>query len=360
MLSASFLAGGVLMSEEGKEEGKKEVFPDDFYKYDESNMGRFFDNFKADIKNAYKQDFRGFAELIRKHEGMRIVHCGMGGSAISADLAKIILKDELLIESIKDYEIPGRLTNKDLVIISSYSGNTEEVISCHRQARRIGCQVIVMSSGGKLEESVGSGRIPFVKIPQGYVPRAALPYMLFSLIKVMEDLGFVKSKAKEVEELIDYLTKNSLTEIGVALSGKLQGKIPLVYAPENFYPVAYRWKTQVNENAKTACFSNAIPEMNHNEITGFVNKNSSFHAVLLSTDEDNSRMKKRVFATKNALQKAGVDVTELNFKGTSLNKVVSAVMLGDIASYYLALRYRTDPMPVRIIEGLKREMGPFI
>ena len=349
-----------MVEEDQNEDVRKEVFPDDFYKYDASNMGRFFDAFKADIKKAHSQNFRGFAETIKRHPGMRLVHCGMGGSAISADLAHAILREELLIESVKGYEILGKLTNKDLVILSSYSGNTEEVISCYRQARREGCQVIVITSGGKLEESVGTGRVPFVKLPQGYVPRAALPYMLFSLLKVLEDLGFVKSKAKEVEELIDYLTKNSLTEISISLSEKLQGKIPLVYAPENFYPVAYRWKTQMNENAKTASFSNVIPEMNHNEITGFANKNASFHAIMLSSDEDMSRMKKRVFATKNALQKAGVDVTELNFKGSSLNKVVSAVLLGDLASYYLALRYRTDPMPVKIIESLKREMGPFI
>lgn len=346
--------------EEQKEDVSKEVFPDDFYKYDNSNMGRFFDLFKSDIQKAYSQNFRNFTETVKRHPGMRVLHCGMGGSAISGELAKAILEEEIAIDIIRDYSIPGRLTNKDLVILSSYSGNTEEVISCYRQARGKGCQVIVMASGGKLEESVGSGRVPFIKLPKGYVPRAALPYMLFSLLKVLEDLGFVKSKAKEVEELIDYLTNNSLTEISIGLSEKLKGKIPLVYALENFYPVAYRWKTQFNENAKTACFSNRIPEMNHNEITGFVNKNASFHAILFSSDEDSSRMKKRVFATKNALQKAGVDVTELNFKGNPLNKAVSATLLGDLTSYYLALRYRTDPMPVSIIESLKREMGPFI
>lgn len=336
-------------------------FPEDYYKYDTRKFKKFLDEFANDIRKGYSESFRNQVSEIKKTEGMRTIVCGMGGSGIAAMLMKTYLEDEPIdFEIINSYRIPGKLTSKDLVILSSYSGNTEEIISCYRQARRIGCQVIIMTSGGKLEELARMGRLPLIKLHKEYPPRAALGLMFFSLLRLLQDLAIISDKSDEVDALTETFTGKNFNEFGINLSEKLNGKIPIIYSSNVFYPVAYRWKTQLNENAKTLAFSNEIPEMNHNELNGFENKNGIFHVVLITTDEDISRIRKRMTLIKEMLQKSGVDVTELHVKGPRLNKIFTAVLAGDYTSYYLALRYGLDPFPVDTIEKFKRDMGPFI
>lgn len=330
-------------------------------KYDTNDMKRFLNGFVTDVKTAYNQQVRNIVQSIKKTPGMRIIHCGMGGSAIAAEIMKSYLWEEkFILESVSDYSIPGELKSKDLVIISSYSGNTEEALSCYRQTRGIGAQVLLITSGGNLEEAASSGTLPLIKLPKGYPPRSALPYMFFTLLRVFEEIGLISKRITEVQELVDKFMKQSLDDFAIELSEKLHGKIPLIYASNRFYSIAYRWKTQVNENAKSVAYANKFPELNHNEITGFEIKNGIFHVVMLTNDSDSSRMRKRMQISKELLQKNDVSVTELNVKGSLLTKMFTAIYAGDLTSYYLALRYHMNPLPVNTIEQLKRQMGPFI
>jgi len=339
----------------------EEIFPDDYYKYDVTKFKRFLDRFPEDIRSAYSQEVRNTVSGIKKNKGMRVIMCGMGGSAIAGDIIKSYLDSEdVLIETVRDYSIPGKLTKDDFVILTSYSGNTEETLSCYRQVRREGAQLVVMTSGGKLEEAIISGRIPFIKLPKDIPPRAALPYMFFTLLRILEETALISPRNDDVNQLLEHLHRQSLSDFAIELSEKIYGKIPIIYASNKFYSIAYRWKTQVNENAKSVAFSNAFSELNHNEITGFETKNGLYHVIVISMDEDNARMKKRMTLSKEILQEKGINVTELNVKGNRLVKIFNAVLAGDLTSYYLALRYRTDPTPVTTIEMLKRKMGPFI
>lgn len=349
------------MSPEQTNSGRTEIFPDDYYKYDPSRYKRYIDRFAEDIRGAYSQNVRETVSSIQKKPGMRIVMCGMGGSAIASLLMQSYLDtEELHFDVVSDYDIPGKLTRDDLVIIISYSGNTEEAMSCYKRVRREGSQLIIISVGGKLFDSVSQGRVPFVKLPKDYQPRAALPYMFFILLRVLEETALIPYKGEDVKSLLDHLHKQSLDSFAINLSEKLHGKIPIIYASNKFYPIAYRWKTQMNENAKTVAFSNQFPEMDHNELIGFLNKNGLFHAVIISTDEDQVRVRKKMNLSKELMQERDVDVTELHVKGNRLVKIFNTVLAGDLTSYYLALRYRTDPMPVTDIEMLKRKMGPYI
>lgn len=340
---------------------KLDIFPDDYYKYDSSNYKKFLERFAEDIRKAYSQDVRNIVSNINKKPNMRVILCGMGGSSIAGQLMQSYIDPvELTMESVHNYSIPGKLTKDDLVIITSYSGNTEEAISCYRQVRREGCQLILMSAGGKLEENSSSGRIPFIKLPKDYQPRAALSIMFFTLLRILEETALIAPRNEEVQRLLERMQQQSLTEFGINLSEKLHGKVPLIYTSTNFYPVAYRWKTQINENAKAVAFCDSFPELDHNEIIGFENKNAIFHVVMLTTDEDNSRMRKRMTLSKELIQEKGIEVTELHLKGERLHKIFNAVLAGDLTSYYLALRYRLNPEPVVTVESLKKKMGPFI
>ncbi|MFT4261474.1 MAG: bifunctional phosphoglucose/phosphomannose isomerase [Candidatus Woesearchaeota archaeon] len=329
-------------------------FPQSHFKFDPSNFRRFL-AVHSDIIQSYSSNPRNLLEKYDKPS--RIFICGMGGSAIVSDLLNIYLA-ELEIISVRDYFLPVTVKKDDLVIISSYSGNTEEAISCYRNARRIGCQVLIHTSGGKLEETAKQAGIPVIYLPKGYPPRSAVVPSFFLLLRVFEELGLVKSKKDDVDRLISYLQKTDFSALSIGLSQKLVGKIPIIYSSHNYYPIAYRWKTQFNENAKVAAFSNFFPELNHNELEGFNLEN--VHVVMLSFDDDFSRMKKRISNTKNALTTNSVSVTELDIKGEKLNKIFSALLLGDHVSYYLALLLEVDPYPVDVIERFKRSMGPFI
>ncbi|MCF7866458.1 bifunctional phosphoglucose/phosphomannose isomerase [Candidatus Woesearchaeota archaeon] len=341
------------------EEG--EIFPDDFFKYDTKKYKRFIDRFSEDIRKAYSQDVRNLVQNIKKKPGMRVVYCGMGGSAIAGLLLQSYIdSSEFHFEVVNDYDIPGKLTSDDLVILNSYSGNTEEMMSCYKTVRREGSQLIIVASGGKLEDSIVAGRIPFLKLPKDYQPRAALPFMFFTVLRLFEEIGLVSPKNEDVKNVLDHLHRQSLDNFAIGLSEKLHGKIPIIYSSKRLFSVAYRWKTQINENAKTVSFANYFPELDHNEVIGFMNKNGLYHVVMLTSDDDSTRMRKRMTISKELLQENDVDVTELHVKGNRLVKIFNLILAGDLTSYYLALRYRTDPEPVNIIEQLKRKMGPYI
>ncbi|MBU4283816.1 MAG: bifunctional phosphoglucose/phosphomannose isomerase, partial [Nanoarchaeota archaeon] len=134
-------------------------------------------------------------------------------------------------------------------------------------------------------------------------------------------------------------------------------KIPLIYASERMGVVAYRWKTQFNENAKIHAFCHVFPELNHTELGGYGNIKAGYHVIIIKDDDDYVKVKKRMDITKRLISEAGINVTELVIKGECfLTKLFSAMYLGDLTSYYLALKYGTDPTPLDVIEELKKEL----
>jgi glucose/mannose-6-phosphate isomerase len=292
----------------------------------------------------------------------RIIICGMGGSCIPGDLLKIYLNDSNIpIETFRRYSLPNYIDKNTLVFCISYSGSTEETLSMYKEAARKGCKIVCICSGAKLEKLAETNRTPLIKVPAGLQPRAAVVYQFFPLIRVLENNGLIPSKEKEVKNLIDSLQKQNIKDLAMKLSEKLFNKIPLIYASEKFYPVAYRWKTQFNENSKVMAFSHSFSELDHNEITGYTNLKGDFYAIILTIDEDEHRMQKRIQITKDLIQKKGVPVIEINIKGNYfLTKIFSAIQIGDLASVYLAFKYYADPGDTSLIEELKEKLGPYI
>ncbi|MFH1506085.1 MAG: bifunctional phosphoglucose/phosphomannose isomerase [archaeon] len=292
----------------------------------------------------------------------RIIICGMGGSCIPGDLLRIYLHDSNIpIETFRDYSLPNYIDKNTLVFCISYSGNTEETLSMFKEAMRRGCKTVCICSGARLEKLAETHRTPLIKVPSGLQPRAAVIYQFFPLIRILENNGLIPPKEKEVKNLIESLHKQDIKGLAEKLAGKLVDKIPLIYSSERFYPIAYRWKTGFNENAKIMAFSNKFSELNHNEINGYNNLKGDFHLIILTIDDDLRRMQKRIRVTKELIQKKGVPITEINIKGNYfLTKMFSAIQIGDLTSVYLAFKYKTDPTPVKIIEDLKEKLGPYI
>ncbi len=338
----------------------KKSFPEDYYEYDNFNYKKYIKQVPKDLSHGYVENPRNLLERIRGKEYKKVVMCGMGGSGIASDLLSLYLEEELEIISVKDYKLPSTVSDKDLVIISSYSGNTEEAISCYREARRLNATTLIVCSGGKLASYADQTNTPLIKLPQGYQPRAALAYSFTLFLRIFEELSLIKKKEKDVEEVVNYLGKQSFEKVAIDLSEKLVNKTPLIYTSTKYSPIGFRWKTQINENAKVLSFNSIIPELNHNEINGYVNTREGFHVIFLTFTNDFYRNKKRTEVTKKKITRRGITSTELEIKGNNLVNIFSAILLGDWLSYYLALRLETNPWPVDFIEDFKKDLGPFV
>ena len=284
----------------------------------------------------------------------KIVVAGMGGSAVGGDLLKLYLHDlKIPIMTVRDYKLPNFVDENTLVFAVSYSGNTEETLSALKDAKEKGAKIIGITSGGKLEGECEK----VIKIPFGLQPRAALAYLFFPMLGVLHNSNIVNVKNSELNEMLA-IVKNSekFDSEGEALAKKIKEKIPIVYASQLLEPVAFRWKTQVNENAKMPCFYNVFSEMNHNEIAGYKGMDRKFVAVLLKDKHDNESIKKRMKICKELMEER-VNVEEVEVKGESLlARMISTVYLGDFVSYYLAVWNRVDPSPVEIIEKMKKKL----
>jgi len=283
-----------------------------------------------------------------------IVCCGMGGSAIPGSLLSAYLETDTSMFVVRDYTLPSFVTNKDLVFVVSYSGNTEETISCFRSAMGKGCKIIGISSNGKLKQLCEKSKLDFIELPKGIQPRAALPLLFFPMLRVLSNSKLIEDQKVFVEATITALRKPIYREMAKALSEKLAGKIPLIYASQQFSAVAYRWKTQINENAKSMAFYHILPEMNHNELVGFENLIGDYYVVILQDEEEHPRIRKRMKLTKQLIARRGVSSTIIAVKGAcKLSRIFSAIYTGDWTSVELAALYNIDPTPVHIIEQLK-------
>jgi len=337
--------------------------PADFYKPDVDNMRQVILQMPEQAEQGYKlAEALDLSRAGGKYNCVLIV--GMGGSAIAGLLLQGFLADQpMRITVVQDYSLPLWTDKQTLVIACSYSGNTEETLSVYKEARRKGCDVIAVTTGGKLEEYANVSKLIVVNIPTGFQPRAALAYQFFAILRILEKLRLVESKAKDVLRLKEDLKAQlqGLERNAILLSEKLLHKTPLVYAGKRFEAISYRWKCQFNENSKTMAFCHVFSEMNHNEMEGFENLSGSYYALFLKFDEDHRRVQKRMTLTKEIMLKKGVSATEIAIHGASLlSKIFSAIILGDLTSYYLALRLRTNPSDVSLIEDFKEKLGQWV
>ncbi len=287
--------------------------------------------------------------------------CGMGGSGFTGDLLSVYLQDlPLKIFVIKDYNLPEFIQRKSLVFAVSYSGNTEETISAYRSAVRRSCKVIAISSGGKLEELSKMNKTPHIKIPGGIQPRLSLPYLLIPILNILNYSGLIEDQDKIIKKTISELkaAAEKIERGAKELAPKLKGKIPIIYSSQRMFCIAEKWKTDINENAKTHAFFNVFPEFNHNEICGYENQTIDSHVIIISDKEDYLKIKDRIKVFKKLINQYKVTVTEIGIVGDNfLTRLFFGVWMGLYVSYYLALEYGRDPSPVKIIEKFKKELS---
>jgi glucose/mannose-6-phosphate isomerase len=307
-------------------------------------------------------------------DGVRnIVFTGLGGSAIGADIIRSYTADEIKIPITvnRNYTLPNFVGENTLIFVSSYSGNTEETISAYKKAKEKKARMVVISSDGELENRAKEDGVPYIKIPKGFPPRCALFYSFVPPLLILNKLGFIEDKIRELDEVTEVLITlknelgiNSPTKANIAkkLALALRHKFPIIYgANDRIDVVVTRWRGELAENSKHLASSHVFPEMNHNEIVGWDFPSelmNQFVVIFLRDDEDHKRIAKRMDITKDILDKKGISTVELFSKGKGpLSRMLSLIYIGDMVSFYLAILDGVDPMPVDRISYLKKELA---
>jgi len=299
-----------------------------------------------------------------------VVVAGMGGSAVGGLLARGALHDRLRRPLLvaDGYELPSWIGADALVLCSSYSGATAETLACYDAAREVGAKIVVATTGGPLAERARGDRVPVVPLPGGFQPRAAVGYSLVAALEAAALAGAGPSLRDEVEaaaSLVEGLAAEWGPDSGEdseakALARRLEGSVPVFMGTGLTAPAAYRWKTQLNENAKLPAFWSVLPEADHNEICGWASaaELGAFSAVVLEDPEADPRMARRTGLTAE-LAGAGARVVErVSARGeTALERLVSLVLLGDLVSLYLAVLRGVDPVAIEAIDELKRQLA---
>ncbi|HEY6551358.1 MAG TPA: bifunctional phosphoglucose/phosphomannose isomerase [Solirubrobacterales bacterium] len=294
-------------------------------------------------------------------EAAGLIVCGMGGSAIGGDLAAAALGNRLTgpLVTVRGYELPSWVTPEWTVLCSSYSGNTEETLACFAAAEALGARRIVASTGGALVDGAREAGVPVIGLP-GILPapRTAVAYMLVCAAEVAALAGIAPRVQTEIDAAAVFLTAQSddLQVRAVEIAERLQGSTPVITGADLTAPVARRWKTQINENAKIPAFHSELPEATHNEICGW--DGDAFSAVLLEDADQHRRERRRFELTGEAIAGTGAEVVRLETEGeTRIARLLWATMLGDLVSLKIAEARGVDPLPVGAIEGFKAALG---
>jgi glucose/mannose-6-phosphate isomerase len=292
-----------------------------------------------------------------------LVVCGVGGSGIGGDLAAAALGDRLSLPltTVRGYGLPAWTPPDRTVLCSSYSGETEETLACYEAAEALGARRIVASTGGRLSVSARSDGVPVIGLPAGLQPRAAVGYMFTVAVELAALCGAGIPVRPEVDTAAAHLDarKEDLAARAGGVADAVAGTIPAIYGSGLTTPVAYRWKTEINENAKMPAFFHELPELDHNEIVGWEGAGQGeFSAVFLEDGGQHPRERQRIELTAKLIEDRAAAVVRIETEGESpTERLLGAVMLGDLVSLELAARRGVDPTTIEVIDRLKDELG---
>jgi glucose/mannose-6-phosphate isomerase len=304
----------------------------------------------------------------------KVVIAGMGGSGIGGKLARDLTasSSEIPVSIHGNYGTPAFVDEKTLFIAVSYSGNTEEVTDAFVEAYKAGARLVAITSGGELARLADKYSVPCYKFDYVSPPRSALGYLFVSVLALLKKLNIADVGTQELELAVTMmrgvLERNSRERTTTdnqakQIATKLHGKIPIIYGTNLTENVAFRWKTQINENAKTPAYAETIPESNHNSLVGLEfpdNLSANLSVVVLSAKSDHPKSKIRQQFFIKTLQARKIDAQLIGLSpktSSTLAEVCGLIYLGDLTSYYLAMTNGIDPSPIKVITKLKETLG---
>jgi glucose/mannose-6-phosphate isomerase len=336
-------------------------------KYDPS------DQFNVLIKTYEQVEFAWNNQLkldhVKRSKKKSVVVTGMGGSAISGDLMQNYLLDELNLPFMvnRSYSLPPFLNKNTLLIVSSYSGNTEETLSVFNSALKQKCRMVCITTGGKLEKLATKNKIPVVKILAGFHPRYALGLSFFSLLNILQKLKLIPNQDSIVKTIIKLLKEkgayySTQNNIAINYAEQILGYIPVIYSAVDITSaIGYRFKCQFNENSKLHAFHNTLPEANHNEVIGWeTSTESQFRTRLINILDKtyHPQIKKRFRITSELITENRAEVINLESSEKKLKvRLMDLIYLCDWITYYTAILRGYDPAEIKNIDLLKEKLS---
>jgi glucose/mannose-6-phosphate isomerase len=291
-----------------------------------------------------------------------VVISGLGGSGIGGTIIQQLLAKTLGVPLIvnKDYTIPAFVDKHTLFIASSYSGNTEETIQAFKYAVEKGAQIFCITSGGELEKLAQAAQIETAILPAGAPPRACLNYSLVILLHVLNRYGLINGDwLSKLSTSISFLDEQqaSIVELAKELASKMAGKLPILYAETRWESALIRFRQQLNENAKILAWHHVIPEMNHNELVGWTQKQSDKLVFIFRAEDDLPQNKNRVQICSSVIE-TYAPIIYIDILGDHyLTQMFYFINLTDYISVFLAEINQVDPVEVRVIDYLKNTLA---
>ena len=331
----------------------------DIQRYDSKKMHEAYDVWPRLAKEYYEKDFPKL-----EIDGIdHIVFAGMGGSGTIGDIISSILsKTNIHVNVVKGYLLPKTVDSNTLVVVTSISGNTDEVLSILKNSKNSKAKFISFSSNGNLEKVSLENNIKYIKIPQLHSPRASLPSFLYSILNILENIVPIKksdvvesiSKLEQTQKLI---SSSNLNEKNPSLSlANWLENIPIIYYPSGLHAAAIRFKNSLQENAKIHTIAEDVIESCHNGVVAWENK-TSIQPILIQGYDDYIKTRERWKIFKEFLQSKQIDFKEINSgEGNILSKIMYLIYLLDYSTIYHAVKSKVDPTPVKSIEFIKKHL----
>lgn len=326
-------------------------------------MKKLVENFTQQLKEA--KSIASKAIISNQHNIQNVLITGLGGSGIGGTIISEVVSDncKVPITVNKDYFIPNFVNENTLVIISSYSGNTEETLAAMDMAISKKAQIACVTSGGKVLELAKQHQYDFIEIPGGHPPRSCIGYSLVQLVQIFISKGLANATLmNDLEKAIILLDKHesAIQSEAKSIAEKLHHKIAVIYSLGTCEGVTVRFRQQINENSKMLAWHNTFPEMNHNELVGWTEKNDMLKVITFHTDFDYVRTKKRYEVCKPLFESLSSGVIDIYAKGDSkLEQFLYHIHIGDWITCYLADLKGIDAVEVNVINNLKNELAKF-
>lgn len=303
------------------------------------------------------------ARFLNTGDGIQnAVVTGLGGSGIGGKVIAQLVQDSARVPITinNDYLLPAFVSEKTLVVVSSYSGNTEETVSAMRAALKRGARVACITSGGEVAQLAAKHKLDVISIPGGQPPRSQFGYSAVSLLRIFDAYSIATGCFEGAEKLGAFIRKHSGENEAkaVEIAAEMDQRIPVIYSENRNEGIAIRWRQQINENSKQLCWHHVYPEMNHNELVGWEGGDQRFVVLMLRSEDDHPRSVARMNITEPMMADRGARIVNIMSHGKNrLERSFDLIHLGDWLSLILAEKNTIDPVSIVAIDYLKNALS---